>query len=68
MYQRKALTHAQNVGGSSTAAIEEILSDVDKDGDGRIDYEEFCSMMRKGNTEAAINEAQAKKPARKGAF
>jgi calcium-dependent protein kinase len=24
---------------------------VDKDNDGRIDYEEFCSMMRQGNEE-----------------
>ncbi|GMH40545.1 hypothetical protein BSKO_08449 [Bryopsis sp. KO-2023] len=26
--------------------IEEILSEVDKDNDGRIDYEEFCAMMK----------------------
>lgn len=29
--------------------IKEILEDVDKDNDGRIDYEEFCNMMRAGN-------------------
>ena len=32
------------------ADIEEILMSVDKDGDGRIDYEEFAAMMRAGNT------------------
>lgn len=30
--------------------IDEILAEVDKDNDGRIDYEEFSAMMRAGNT------------------
>ncbi|WOL04930.1 calcium-dependent protein kinase 2 [Canna indica] len=29
-------------------AIKEIISEVDKDNDGRINYEEFCSMMTSG--------------------
>ncbi len=28
--------------------IEQILAEVDKDGNGVIDYEEFCAMMRAG--------------------
>lgn len=32
--------------------IDEILKEVDKDNDGRIDYEEFCTMMRSGNEDA----------------
>ncbi|GFZ18109.1 calcium-dependent protein kinase 34 [Actinidia rufa] len=35
--------------------IEEIISEVDADNDGRIDYDEFVAMMRKGNPEAAQN-------------
>lgn len=33
------------------AHINEILQDVDKDKDGRIDYAEFCAMMLQGNDE-----------------
>lgn len=29
--------------------IKEIISEVDGDNDGRINYEEFVAMMRKGN-------------------
>ncbi|KAI4305912.1 hypothetical protein L6164_029240 [Bauhinia variegata] len=32
--------------------IKEILSEVDGDNDGRINYDEFAAMMRKGNPEA----------------
>jgi calcium-dependent protein kinase len=32
--------------------IKDILLDVDKDNDGRINYDEFCSMMRQGNAAA----------------
>ncbi len=31
--------------------ITNILADVDKDNDGRIDYAEFAAMMRQGNEE-----------------
>ena len=31
--------------GSADENIEQILAEVDKDNDGRIDYEEFCEMM-----------------------
>ncbi|PKA48150.1 Calcium-dependent protein kinase 17 [Apostasia shenzhenica] len=33
--------------------IKEIISEADADNDGRIDYEEFVAMMRKGNPEPA---------------
>ena len=29
----------------SDAEIDAIVNDVDKDGDGEIDYEEFCAML-----------------------
>ncbi|KAL6009817.1 Calcium-dependent protein kinase 17 [Asimina triloba] len=32
--------------------IKEIISEVDADNDGRINYDEFCAMMRKGNPES----------------
>ncbi|KAL1196367.1 Calcium-dependent protein kinase 22 [Cardamine amara subsp. amara] len=36
-------------GMGDEAMIKEIISEVDKDNDGKIDYEEFCTMMRSGN-------------------
>ncbi|XVF47267.1 hypothetical protein PTKIN_Ptkin03bG0095700 [Pterospermum kingtungense] len=35
--------------------IAEIISEVDTDNDGRINYDEFVAMMRKGNPETAAN-------------
>ncbi|XP_059668986.1 calcium-dependent protein kinase 17 [Cornus florida] len=35
--------------------IKEIISEVDSDNDGRVDYDEFVAMMRKGNPEAGAN-------------
>ncbi|XP_061956568.1 calcium-dependent protein kinase 1 isoform X2 [Populus nigra] len=42
-----------NMGDSKT--IKEIIAEVDTDHDGRINYEEFVAMMRKGNPELAPN-------------
>ena len=37
----------QKVTGDNVGTeIRNILKEVDKNGDGRIDYEEFCDMMR----------------------
>ncbi|XP_057994235.1 calcium-dependent protein kinase 1 isoform X1 [Hevea brasiliensis] len=36
-------------------AIKEIIAEVDTDNDGRINYEEFVAMMRKGNPELVTN-------------
>ena len=37
----------QKVAGDNvTVEIRNILKEVDRNGDGRIDYEEFCDMMR----------------------
>lgn len=33
------------------AAIREIISEVDTDNDGKINYDEFCTMMRSGTTQ-----------------
>lgn len=59
---------AQNVGGTSQS-IQEVLAEVDKDGDGRIDYEEFCTMMR-GNEQSDLltSSSAAKSGQRKGAY
>ncbi|KAJ0020845.1 hypothetical protein Pint_30835 [Pistacia integerrima] len=39
-------------GMSDGKDIKEIISEVDNDNDGRINYEEFVAMMRKGNKDA----------------
>ena len=35
-------------GMDDAATIKEIISEVDRDNDGKINYDEFCSMMRNG--------------------
>ncbi|KAJ0967883.1 hypothetical protein J5N97_024800 [Dioscorea zingiberensis] len=40
----------QEYGMADDATIDEILDDVDTDKDGKIDYDEFVAMMRKGHT------------------
>ncbi|KAM7255987.1 hypothetical protein ACFE04_011728 [Oxalis oulophora] len=42
-----------NMGDEKT--IKEIITEVDKDGDGRINFDEFVAMMRKGNPDMAAN-------------
>ncbi|KAJ4828739.1 hypothetical protein Tsubulata_025154 [Turnera subulata] len=38
----------KDYGMGDEASIKEIISEVDADNDGRINYEEFCTMMRSG--------------------
>lgn len=40
-------------GMGDEATIKDIISEVDTDNDGRINYEEFCTMMRSGTTHQA---------------
>ncbi|KAK7333888.1 hypothetical protein VNO80_30669 [Phaseolus coccineus] len=42
--------------------IKEILQEVDGDNDGRINYDEFVSMMKKGNPEAATRKRRDSLP------
>ncbi|CAJ1964547.1 unnamed protein product [Sphenostylis stenocarpa] len=42
--------------------IKEILQEVDGDNDGRINYDEFVAMMRKGSTEAATKKRRDSMP------
>ncbi|KAL9276634.1 hypothetical protein ACSQ67_025821 [Phaseolus vulgaris] len=42
--------------------IKEILHEVDGDNDGRINYDEFVSMMKKGNPEAATKKRRDSMP------
>ncbi|KAH6768015.1 calmodulin-domain protein kinase 9 [Perilla frutescens var. frutescens] len=42
-------TAMQGHGVVDQATINEIIDEVDSDNDGRINYEEFCDMMRTGN-------------------
>ncbi|CDP07348.1 unnamed protein product [Coffea canephora] len=49
---RDELRHAMaKYGMGDEATIDEIINDVDIDKDGRINYEEFVTMMRKGTTD-----------------
>ncbi|XP_075481431.1 calcium-dependent protein kinase 2-like [Primulina tabacum] len=41
-------TAMQEYGIGDPSTIKEIISEVDSDNDGRINYEEFCTMMRTG--------------------
>ncbi|PSS04699.1 Calcium-dependent protein kinase [Actinidia chinensis var. chinensis] len=41
-------TAMKEYGMGDDATIKEIISEVDTDNDGRINYEEFCTMMRSG--------------------
>jgi len=54
--ERDMSTVMQGVGGTQES-IREVLEEVDKDGDGRIDYDEFCVMMR-GSEAPATNAKQ----------
>ncbi|WCJ32928.1 Calcium-dependent protein kinase [Euphorbia peplus] len=42
-------TAMKDYGMGDDSTIKEIISEVDTDNDGRINYEEFCTMMRTGN-------------------
>lgn len=44
-------TAMKEYGMGDDATIKEIISEVDADNDGRINYEEFCAMMRSGTTQ-----------------
>ncbi|KAL3632722.1 Calcium-dependent protein kinase 33 [Castilleja foliolosa] len=44
-------TAMQEYGMGDPSTIKEIISEVDTDNDGRINYEEFCNMMRKTGTQ-----------------
>ncbi|KAI9198798.1 hypothetical protein LWI28_022335 [Acer negundo] len=43
-------TAMKEYGMGDEVTIREIISEVDTDNDGRINYEEFCTMMRSGNS------------------
>ncbi|KAL1567747.1 Calcium-dependent protein kinase 15 [Salvia divinorum] len=44
-------TAMKDYGMGDGATIKEIISEVDTDNDGKINYEEFCAMMRSGTTQ-----------------
>ncbi|KAD7117958.1 hypothetical protein R6Q59_005022 [Mikania micrantha] len=46
-------TAMKQYGMGDEATIKDIISEVDTDNDGRINYEEFCNMMRSGTTHQA---------------
>jgi len=43
----------KDYGMGDDATIKEIICEVDTDNDGRINYEEFCTMMRSGTQQQA---------------
>ncbi|EOA34990.1 hypothetical protein CARUB_v10020082mg [Capsella rubella] len=50
---RDELKHSMTqYGMGDDATIDEVIDDVDTDNDGRINYEEFVAMMRKGTTDS----------------
>ncbi|XP_074331802.1 calcium-dependent protein kinase 17-like [Apium graveolens] len=50
------LEHAlREYGMNDDSDIKEIISEVDSDNDGRINYDEFVTMMRKGHQEVTTN-------------
>ncbi|KAG6409963.1 hypothetical protein SASPL_128007 [Salvia splendens] len=50
------LEHAlKEFGMGNDKDIKEIVSEVDADNDGRINYDEFVAMMKKGNPDMAVN-------------
>lgn len=54
---RDELRHAMTEYGiGDEATIDEVLDDVDTDKDGRINYEEFVSMMRKGSVDHNVQQ------------
>ncbi|XP_042014083.1 calcium-dependent protein kinase 17-like [Salvia splendens] len=54
------LEHALKEFGMSTHKdINEIVSEVDADNDGRVNYEEFVAMMKKGNPDKAVKKRRS---------
>ncbi|XP_027333838.1 calcium-dependent protein kinase 9-like isoform X4 [Abrus precatorius] len=47
-------TAMKEYGMGDEATIKEIISEVDTDNDGRINYEEFCTMMRSGTQQGKL--------------
>ncbi|KAJ8900050.1 hypothetical protein K2173_024165 [Erythroxylum novogranatense] len=46
--------------GMKDVHLEEMIREVDQDNDGRIDYDEFVAMMKKGNVELGKNGMQGR--------
>ncbi|XP_054819052.1 calcium-dependent protein kinase 33 [Prosopis cineraria] len=47
-------TAMKEYGMGDEGTIKEIISEVDTDNDGRINYDEFCAMMRSGNPQGKL--------------
>ena len=54
--------------GGTPESIKEVLEEVDKDGDGRIDYDEFCTMMRGSEAPTLQGGVPSRSGIRKGAL